>query len=169
MGQVETLIPQGVAPSETALSAPGEAFGALSLNFAEPAAEPFHVRLLEAGPDGMGPMVEVQQGHRNGVGWATLEFPVTHLPAGTRIRFEARLLPARTVVLAVYAPGVGVDIAQFEVGHRLAGYEAVVEAALADRLEGAEWIRLGLTLPRGTWFVFQLAGAGLDFTAEGVA
>ncbi len=169
MGQVETLIPQGVAPSEAALPAPGEAFGAMRLNFAEPAAEPFHVRLLETGPDGTGPVVEVQQGHRVGVGWATLEFPVEHLPAGTRIRFEARLLPARTVVLAVYAPGVSVDIARFEVGHRLAGYEAVVDSDLAARLAGAEWIRLGMTLPRETWFVFQLSGAGLDVAAEGVA
>lgn len=156
------------------MATPGAAWDdTVRLNFAQPAAAPFHLRRASS-PGAAAPMIEVQQAHPQGVGWAILEFPVSRLPAGARIRFEARLLPARTVVLAAHAPGVNATIASFPVSHRLAGFETIVSDEVAARLAGVEWIRLGLTLPQGTWFVFQLStatveDAGTNIVAEGVA
>lgn len=171
MRQKLTLIPENIGPADVAMAEPGGILEeAVRLNFAQPAPAPFHVRLVRPlVVDDRTGMIEVQQTHPAGVGWAILEFPVERLPAGTRIRFEARLMPARPVVLAANAPGVNATVATFEVTHRLAGYEAVVDEALAAQLYGAEWVRLGLTLPRGTWFVFQLSAATVELAVEGVA
>lgn len=163
MTEIATLIPTGIPAGEVAFPEPGAAYGeAVRLNFAQPAAAPLHLRMAASPTDGA-PMIEVQQAHPQGVGWGILEFPVARLPAGTRLRFEMRLLPARTVVLAAHAPGVSVDIASFQVEHRQACFEAVVDAAMAAKLAGAERIQLGLTLPQGTWFIFQVSAATVAF------
>ena len=136
----------------------------MRLNFAQPALAPFTLRIdrLPVSGEQDQPMIEVHQPHPRGTRWAILEFPFAPPLGGWSLRFCARLLPARSVVLTVHAPGLKQDITSFPVSHQVNRFEATLDDELAERLSEAEWVRLGLTLPQRTWFVLQLAGATIE-------
>jgi hypothetical protein len=165
MGGGRALIPNPTGSPEAELREPGSAFDdAVRLNFAQPALAPFSLRIdrmpVVGEPDAT--MIEVHQPHPRGTKWAILEFPLAPPLASASFRFRARLLPARSVVLTVHAPGLKEDIASFPVNHHANHFAATLDDELAQRLSEAEWVRLGLTLPQRTWFVFQLAGATIE-------
>src|SRR5688500_5144674 len=109
----QELIPPATSISEATVREPGTFFDGLAkINFEDPDGEAFLVRHepLDLFGTAASQAIEVHQPHPRGVSWATLEFPILDLKAGSVIQFGARLLPNEAVIMKLYTAASEIDI-----------------------------------------------------------
>jgi hypothetical protein len=165
----QELIPPATSISEAMIREPGTFFDGLAqINFDDPNGEAFLIRHepLDLFATAASQAIEVHQPHPRGVSWATLEFPILELTAGSVIQFGARLLPNEPVTMKLYTATSDIDIDTMHVNYKANRFQASISREIAEIAAREERLHLGFTLPGGTWFVFQICDLVIQGGAE---